>query len=347
MKTLIQLSKGLTSIPLATSWYLSDLSEAKGKQELYTKQSPQKLKVLREHALIESAISSNRIEGVNADKSRIGTLVFGKPDFRDRNEEEIKGYKDALLLIHKEKSKLKISEPTIKKLHKMCRGEIWDTGKYKEKNVDIIQKFKNNAEKIRFKTVPANKTPVYMIKTLELYNSAVKEKWAPYLIIAAAFNFDFLCIHPFRDGNGRVSRLLWLLLCYHFGFDVGKYISLERIIEENKEQYYDALESSSIAWHEGKHDPWPFINFMLFIMKLAYREFEQRFEKLSLPKGAKSVLILETIKKQTGEFTINNIENECPLAGRDWIKKQLAILKNKNIVRCKGKGPAARWTLLK
>ena len=347
MKTLIQLSKGLTSIPLATGWYLSDLSEAKGKQELYTKQSPQKLKVLREHALIESAVSSNRIEGVNADKSRIGTLVFGHPDFRDRNEEEIKGYKDALLLIHKEKRRLKISEATIKKLHKMCRGEIWDAGKYKDKNVDIIQKFTDAPQKIRFKTVSANKTPVYMIKTLELYNSVVKEKQAPDLIIAAAFIFDFLCVHPFRDGNGRVSRLLWLLLCYHFGFDVGKYISLEKIIEENKEQYYEALELSSVEWHQGKHNPWHFINFLLFTLKLAYREFEQRFDKLHSPKGTKTILILEAIKKQTGDFTINDIENECPLVSRDWIKKQLAVLKNKKIVKCNGKGIAARWSLLK
>jgi Fic family protein len=347
MKTLVQFSKGIKSIPLATGWYLSDLSEAKGKQELFTKQAPQKLKVLREHALIESAVSSNRIEGVNADKSRIGTLVFGKPDFRDRNEEEIKGYRDALTLIHSEKNKLKISETTIKKLHKMCRGEIWDAGKYKQKNIDIIQKYNDGTEKIRFKTVSANQTADFMKQSLKLYNTAFKEKWAPPLIITAAFNFDFLCVHPFRDGNGRVSRLLWLLSCYHLGFDVGRFISLERIIEENKEQYYEALELSSVDWHKGKHNPWYFINYTLYILKLAYKEFEQRVNKLDTPKGAKTVLIIEAIKKQTGEFTINDIEKKCPAVGRDWIKKQLAKLKNEKIISCKGKGTAARWFLIK
>src|SRR5437867_10704534 len=139
MMTFRQLAAGPPTLPTRTAWYLADLGEARGKQELFTRRSPQKLKVLREHALIESAISSNRIEGVEVDKSRVGTLIFGKPALRDRDEEEVRGYRDALKLIHESGAALPISEATIKKLHKLCRGEIWDAGQYKEKDVDIIR----------------------------------------------------------------------------------------------------------------------------------------------------------------------------------------------------------------
>src|ERR1035441_4425630 len=155
MMTLRQLAAEPLTLPTRTTWYLADLGESKGKYELYTRQSPQKLKVLREHALIESAVSSNRIEGVEVDKSRVATLMFGKPALRDRDEEEVRGYRDALNLIHQNGAKLPISEATIKKLHRLCRGEIWDAGAYKEKDVDIIQTYADGRSRVRFKTVPA------------------------------------------------------------------------------------------------------------------------------------------------------------------------------------------------
>jgi len=146
------------TIPTTTSWYLADLGEARGKQELFIKQSPQKLKVLREHALIESAVSSNRIEGVEVDKSRIRTLIFGKPLLRDRNEEEVRGYREALKRIHEEGANITLSENTILELHRLCRGEISDAGKYKEKNGDIVERQANGRTRVRFRTVPAAKT---------------------------------------------------------------------------------------------------------------------------------------------------------------------------------------------
>src|ERR1035441_572918 len=158
MMTLRQLAAEPPTLPTRTTWYLTDLAEARGKQELFTRQSPQKLKVLRENALIESAISSNRIEGVEVDKSRVATLIFGKPALRDRDEEEVRGYRDALKLIHENGAKLPISEATIKKLHNLCRGEIWDAGRYKEKDVDIIQTYADGRSRIRFKTVSAKQT---------------------------------------------------------------------------------------------------------------------------------------------------------------------------------------------
>jgi Fic family protein len=343
MMTFRQFSKKPETIPAATSWYLADLGEARGKQDLFMKQSPQKLKVLREHALIESAVSSNRIEGVTVDQARIRTIIFGKSLLRDRDEEEVRGYRDSLKLIHEQNRELPISEDTILNLHRLCRGEIWDAGKYKEKDGDIIEKFPNGRERVRFKTVEAAKTPAFMGEMIEMWNRCLLERWVHPLIGLAVFNLDFLCIHPFRDGNGRVSRLLLLLQCYHLGYEVGRYISLERLIEQNKERYYETLEQSSEGWHEGKHDPWPYVNFILYTLKTAYREFEQRVGEIESPKGAKAEMVLKAIQTQSGEFRLVDIERACPGVGRDWIRALLADLKKTGEVKCRGKGPAARW----
>ena len=342
MMTLRQLADEPPVIPTRASWYLADLSEAKGKYELFTRQSPQKLKILREHALIESAVSSNRIEGVEVDKSRIGTLMFGKPALRDRDEEEVRGYRDALKLIHESGAKLPISEATIKKLHKLCRGEIWDAGRYKEKNVDIIQTYPDGRSRVRFKSVPAKQTPAAMAEMVELWNRGLKEKWIHPLALVAALNLDFLCIHPFRDGNGRVSRLLFLLACYHCGLEVGRYISLERIVEDNKERYYEVLEQSSQRWHEGKHEPWPTMNFLLFILTQACKEFEQRLGKVKSPRGEKTALIEGAIARQAGLFSLSDLQQACPGVSVDLIRTVLKRLKGKTI-ECLGRGHTAKW----
>ena len=275
MKTLQQLAS-IRSIPTSVAWSVADLAEKRGKQELFTKQSPQRLRALREHALIESAVSSNRIEGVTIEQSRVKPVIIGKSLLRDRDEEEIRGYRDALKLIHDQHNRLSISEKTIKQLHVMSRAKIGDAGKYKTKDSDIIEKYADGRSRIRFKTVSAKRTPSFMRNLVIAWDDTLEEKKIHPLIAVAALNLDFLCIHPFRDGNGRVSRLLLLLVCYQLGFEVGRYISLERLIEENKERYYETLEESSQNWHDGKHDPWPFVNYLLFILKNAYREFEER-----------------------------------------------------------------------
>jgi Fic family protein len=343
MMTLRQFASKPESIPATTSWYLADLGEARGKQDLFTKQSPQKLRVLRENAMIESAVSSNRIEGVTVDQARVRTILFGKPSLRDRNEEEVRGYRDALKLIHEQGNRLPIAEETILNLHRMCRGEIWDAGKYKEKDGDIIERYPNGWERVRFKTVRAVKTPPFMKELIERWEQCLLEKWVHPLIAMAASNLDFLCIHPFRDGNGRVSRLLLLLQCYHLGYEVGRYISIERLIEQNKDRYYETLEQSSEGWHERRHNPWPYLNFVLYTLKTAYKEFEERVGQIASPKGAKAEMVLSMIRSQRGEFRLAEIERACPGVGREWIRVLLADLKKSGEVKCKGKGPAARW----
>ena len=343
MLTLNRFSNQTVPIPSMTSWYLSDLGEAKGRQELFTKQSPQKLKALREHAIIESAVSSNRIEGVQIDQKRIATVVFGKSHLRDRDEEEVRGYRQALKWIHESGKEIPVSEKTLLAFHEMIRGDIWDSGKYKEKDGDIIEKYPDGRRRVRFKTVPAKQTSKAMKELIQLNDDCSKEKWVQPLIAAAVFNLDFLCVHPFRDGNGRVSRLLFLLQCHRVGYEVGRFISLERLIEENKDRYYETLEKSSQGWHEGRQDPWPYVNYLLFILKTAYQEFETRLETTPGSKGDKTELVLSAIARYRGPFKVSELQKDCPGVGVDMIRKVLKDLKAQGRVDCLSRGQSAQW----
>jgi Fic family protein len=343
MKTLEQFSQQPETIPTLSSLYLTDISEAKGRQDLFTKRSPQKLKVLREHALIESAVSSSRIEGVEVKQSRVGTVIFGKPLLRDRDEEEVRGYRDALDLIHRGKEEISVNEQTVKKLHLFVKGKAWDAGQYKDKPSDIIEKYTTGSERVRFKTVSPENTPEYMARLMDLWVDCLREKWVHPLVALGGFNLDFLCIHPFRDGNGRVSRLLFLLQCYHLGYEVGRYISLERVIEQNKERYYETLEISSQGWHSGKHNPWPYINFLLYILKTAYCEFENRLGLMKGPRGAKTEMVISAIEKRVETFTVGDLVHDCPSVSIDMIRKVLKNLRTQGRVECLARGRNAQW----
>ena len=236
-----------------------------------------------------------------------------------------------------------MSEDTVRELHRLARGEIWDAGKYKEKDGDIIERYPDGTERVRFKTVSAAQTPDSMRQLIERWDDCLKERWVHPLIALAAFNLDFLCVHPFRDGNGRASRLLLLLQCYHLGYEVGRYISLERLIEQNKERYYETLELSSQRWHEGRHDPWPYINYLLFILKAAYREFEERVGQIKSPRGTKTELVESAINAFSGEFTLSQLERACPGVSRDMVRRVLREQKKRKKVECVGRGPGALW----
>jgi hypothetical protein len=171
----------------------------------------------------------------------------------------------------------------------------------------------------------------------------LEEGWVPPLIALAAFNLDFLCIHPFRDGNGRVSRLLWLLQSYQLGYEVGRYISLERLVEQNKDRYYETLEKSSQGWHEGKHDPWPYINYVLFILKTAYKEFAERVGETKAPRGAKTDQVNAAIEQFAGEFSVAQLELRCPGVSRDMVRRVLREQQAAGKIECQGRGPAAKW----
>jgi Fic family protein len=343
MMTLRLFSGDPPDVPMSTAWYLADLAEAKGRQELFTRQSPQRLKALREHAMIESAVSSNRIEGVEIDASRVRTVVLGKPALRDRNEEEVRGYRDALKLIHESAKRLTVSEETILDLHRLCRGRAGDAGEYKQKDVDIIETYADGRSRVRFKSVSARRTPAATAELISLWTDASEQRRLHPLIAVAAFNLDFLCVHPFRDGNGRVSRLLLLLQCYHLGFDVGRYISIERIIEQNKDRYYETLEQSCQGWHDGKHDPWPYLGYLLYILKAAYREFEDRLGQVKAPRGEKSEAVVTAINRAAGDFSVADLQRECPGVSVDMIRHVLKGLRREELVECVGRGRSALW----
>jgi Fic family protein len=330
-------------LPLGTVWLMNSIAEYKGKQELYMKQSPQVLKSLIEMALIESAESSNRIEGVTIDKSRIKPLLIGHSKPRGRSEEEVVGYRNALKLIHKRHESLRISPETIKELHRLCRGESWDAGKWKEKDNDIIRKYPNGHVEVIFRPVKAVETPI-MIKQLCLaYENSVMQFKYPSLYAIACFVLDFLSIHPFRDGNGRVSRLLTLLALYQHRFQVGKYVSIERVIEQSKETYYESLNKSSQKWHQAKHDCLPWFNYFLGTVLGAYKEFEERAGNIKPSRGVKTAIVMKAIESQHGEFSISDIERACPNVSRVMIKKVFFQLQKDKKIRCLGKGQSAKW----
>jgi len=343
MNTISQWISALPEIPMGSVWLLNDLSEYRGKQELFTKQSPQKLKALREHALIESAVCSNRIEGVEVDQKRIGTVLFGKGHLQDRDEEEVRGYQQVLSWIHSEGDSIPLSVETILKLHAMTRPNIWDSGRFKKDDGEIIEKHPDGRVTLRFKPLSAAETPNAMEQLCADLQRLLRDGEVPPLLLLAAFNLDFLCIHPFRDGNGRVSRLLLLLLMYHLGFEAGRYISLERIIEQSKERYYDTLRDSSQGWHEAEHNPWPYINYLLYTIKELYREFEDRYENTALPRGEKTLMVERAVKKTGSEFSVSDLQKACPGVGIDLIRRSLKLMQERGEVKCVRKGRGAKW----
>jgi Fic family protein len=331
------------SLAAGTGWLLADLGEHKGVQRLYARQSPQVLRTLREHALIQSAESSNRIEGVTVAKDRLAPLVLGNTRPRDRNEEEVRGYREALNLIHSNWKRLEISAATIRQLHATIHAGTADAGEWKRRDNDIIELRPAAEPVVRFRTLPAEETDAAINELCQSYEHLLSQAKAAPLVCVAAFVLDFLCIHPFRDGNGRTGRLLSLLTLYHQGYEVGRYISLERLIEDSKEDYYETLQRSSNHWHEGQHDLKPWTNYFLGIVRHASLEFEKQVNALKTAPGAKSKLVRESIAAQLGPFTLASLEQACPGVSRDTIRQVLRELQSLNMVECLGRGPGAQW----
>jgi Fic family protein len=263
------------SLPLASVWLVSDVAEAKGQLEFHLGQPPEILTALRETALVQSVESSNRIEGVTVAPDRLRPLVLENAQPRDRSEEEIRGYRRALELIHAAAGELAITPELLQRLHATIQEGSGDAGQWKRVDNEIIELREGAPPLVRFRPVKVAETPAAVEELCLLYRHALNQSLAPPLVAIAALVFDFLCIHPFRDGNGRISRLLTLLALYQHGYEVGRYVSLERLIEESRAEYYDVLHRSSAGWHEGRHDLLPWLNFFLAILKRAYRELEK------------------------------------------------------------------------
>lgn len=320
------------------------LGEARGKQELFARQSPEVLESLRTVAQIESTDASNRIEGIVALPSRLKSLMQHQTEPRNRNEREIAGYRDALELIHEARTDMPFSTATTLQLHTIIyRYEAEDGGRWKPIDNEIVER--NEAGEIirvRFRPVSAVVTPQAMEDLVTLYQEGAQKELDPLLTVPLAI-LDFLCIHPFRDGNGRAARLLTLLLLYHAGYEVGRYISLERIIQESGETYYEALEASSAGWHEGHHEAMHWVEYFWGVLIRGYAEFEDRVGTITTRRGSKSDRVRDAIVKKTLPFSIADLEKDCPGVSRETIRVVLRKMKAEGRIRLLGRGRGARW----
>jgi Fic family protein len=335
------------AIPIGTGWLLGACMEARGKQDLWIRQKPEVLDVLREQAIIQSAESSNRIEGVTVAANRLRPLLIGKARPRDRSEEELAGYRAALDWIFSRKNRVAIVPDVLRRLHALAQGgSSGDAGEWKSRDNEIIEILPRGERRVRFVPVSANKTPAAVEMLCRAYRMAGDEERVPPLLIVATFILDLLCIHPFRDGNGRVSRLATSLLLQSHGFQVARYISLERLVEENKEEYYRVLELCSQGWHEGRNEIIPWWNYFLSTLRGAYKEFERQVESVKA-RPAKSDLIRQTVRGQVEPFTLADIAVQLPSASSQLIKKVLAEMKKAGQVRLVGRGRGARWEAIR
>ncbi|HYF50172.1 MAG TPA: Fic family protein [Planctomycetota bacterium] len=330
-------------MPVATSWLIGACMEAKGKQDLWTQQKPEALAALREQALIQSVESSNRIEGVIVDPGRLRPILLGGAVPRDRPEEELLGYRTALNWIFSRKGPQNITPDLILSLHEMLQSHAADAGKWKARDNEIIEFLPSGERKVRFIPTAARQVPAQVKRLCAEYSRHAEED-APALLLTASFVFDFLCIHPFRDGNGRVSRLLTTLLLQNNGFNVSRYVSLERLIEETKADYYRVLRECSIGWHDGANSEVPWWNYLLGIVRQGYAEFARKIEQAAGP--GKSELIRFAVERQHGQFSLADIAAQCPSVSSQLIKKVLLELKAQKRVKLTGRGRGAKWERL-
>jgi Fic family protein len=320
------------------------IGEFKGKQELWQKQFPGVLASLKELAIIQSIESSNRIEGVTAPPDRLRELVFRKTSPAGRSEQEIAGYRDVLAIVHTSHPHVPLQPNIIAQFHRdLMKFTPESGGKWKQVENEIADVRADGGRMTRFRCVSAALTPEWMERLCEGFNRLRNQEAAEPLLLIPAFVLDFLCIHPFLDGNGRMARLLTLLLLYQSGYNVGRYISLERIVEESKESYYESLRASSQRWHEGRHSLVPWRDYLLGTIIAAYRELERRAELTTAMPGAKRNLIREAAEHFIADFTSKELELACPMVSREMIRVVLREMQAEGKIEKVGEGRAARW----
>ncbi|MBQ8696948.1 MAG: Fic family protein [Clostridia bacterium] len=319
-----------------------------GKQELYLKQKPAELEKLVEIAKVQSTEASNAIEGIVTTNTRIKQLVEDKTIPRNRDEQEIAGYRDALAIIHDSFDAIPISRNYILQLHKIMYSHMNNPMAGATKNVQnyISASYPDGRTEILFTPIAPFETPEALDRICEEYNKVIGNFEVEPLIAIPIFIHDFLCIHPFNDGNGRMSRLLTTLLLYRSGFPIGKYISLEEKIDKNKELYYDALNGSQHGWHEGTEDAVPFIKYLLGTILAAYKDFGYRFSILEEKLPAVEMVRKATLNK-IGRFTKQDIRELCPSLSLSSVEGALRKMVAAGELKREGKGKSTCYYRLK
>lgn len=318
---------------------LSQIHEFKGEQNLFIEAKSDILTGLVEIAKIQSTEASNKIEGIFTSDERLKKLVTNKTTPRSRNEQEIAGYRDVLSTIHDSYEFIPVRPSIILQLHrdlyKFSGKSIG--GAYKNADNVIAEEDNDGNRFVRFQPVPAWETPNAIESLCDAFDDAIARNEADPLLIIPMFIIDFLCIHPFNDGNGRMSRLLTLLLLYRSGYIVGKYISIEKPIEQTKDTYYEALQSSSQGWHEEENDYAHFVRYMLGVILSAYRDFSSQVKTLTVSGMSKPDRIREIIKDTLGKITKTEIMQKCPDISQITVQRTLNdLLKNGNIIKISG-----------
>ncbi|NNK96322.1 MAG: Fic family protein [Desulfobacterales bacterium] len=324
---------------------IRQIGEYRGKQELFKTQSPQVLETLRQVAVIQSTECSNRIEGVTAPLARIKDLIDHKTEPQNRSEQEIAGYRDVLSTIHTNASEMLFTKNLVLQLHRDLYQYLpGEGGHWKQVDNEITETGPGGGSVVRFTPVPAFKTDDAMERLHAGFSKLLHGQEIDPLFLIGTYVFDFLCIHPFRDGNGRLARLLTLLLLYQAGYDVGRFISLEQIVERTKDSYYDTLYRSSANWHEGKHSLLPWLEYFLGVVILgAFREFENRTGLVAGGRGTKTAMVIDAINRFSGDFSIGEIKERCPTVGIDMIRRVLRRERDEGKITCVGRGPQAKW----
>lgn len=325
---------------------MTKIHEFKGEQNLFIEAHADELSELMEIAKIQSTEASNRIEGIFTSDERLKKLVMDKTTPKNRAEQEIAGYRDVLNTIHDNYDYIQIKPGIILQLHRdLYRFMGPGTGGYFKTTDNVIAEIDNAGNrKVRFVPVPAWETPGAIDKLCDAFDEVIRDETIDPLIVIPMFVMDFLCIHPFNDGNGRMSRLLTLLLLYRSGYIVGKYISIEKMIESTKETYYETLQASSAGWHEEENDYIPFVTYMLGIVVASYREFSSRVKLLTTAGLTKSDRIGAIIKQTIGTITKAEIMKKCPDVSQITIQRALIELQEQGKIIKIGGGRYTKYT---
>ena len=308
--------------------FLAQIHEQKGQQNLFIEAHKDALSELLEIAKIQSTEASNRIEGIITTDERLKKIVLNKTTPKGRSEREIAGYRDVLNTIHESYDYIPVRPGMILQLHRDLYkfSNLAIGGSFKNSDNIIAEELPDGTKRVRFQPVPAWETSEAMDILCSTFVDALADVELDSLILIPMFILDFLCIHPFNDGNGRMSRLMTLLLLYQSGYFVGKYISIERLIADSKETYYEVLQDSSAGWHEGTNDYLPFVRYMLGIVVAAYREFTSRVDILITRGLSKPERVREIIRSTTGRITKTQIMKQCPDISQKTVERALKEL---------------------
>lgn len=318
--------------------------DLRGREELFRQQSPEVLETLRRSAVVSSVEASNRIEGIVARPARIRGLVGKRTEPRTRSEQEIAGYRDVLDTIHASWADIPLTSGAVLQLHRdLFRFTPQPGGRWKTVDNQIVERDPDGTVRLRFEPTPAWQTPDAMDSLQALLRDGLEREAYEPLLVIAGYVLDFLCIHPFLDGNGRMARLLTLLLLYNTGFGVGRFISLEQIVDESRQSYYEALAASSDGWNEGEHSLQPWWQYFLGILLAAYRTFEQRVGETRAPRGAKGDRVRRAVERMPHRFRFAELAEAVPGVSQATIRRVLVELRQAGEVECLGTGRSAEW----